>query len=134
MRLNEKEHTILEALADSYHPEEWGAYSFAPLSKKVGLEIKEVRRACRSLARKGLAQYERVLVDSDGVPAGAGYRATEEGAALICPCDVCGARATYEYEIDEFGEQVIVPRPNQSIRKVRECEDHYKHDRTPKLL
>lgn len=130
-KINEKERVVLEVLADSYAPEEWGAYSFAPLSKKTSLDVKEVRRACRSLARKGLAQYERVLVDGDGVPAGAGYRATEEGAALICPCDVCGARATYEYNVEEDGSFTM--NDDEKTRLVRECEVHYKHVRDQKL-
>jgi hypothetical protein len=42
-----------------------------------------VRRACRSLARKGLAEYHKGLWTMDGVPGGAGYAATMAGADLL---------------------------------------------------
>jgi hypothetical protein len=119
-KINDKERKVLEQLAEAYHPDEWGAYSFAPLARITKLEVKEVRRACRSLAKKGLAQFEKTLWSDDG-PAGAGYRATEEGAALITPCDLCGKRATYEYEVDENGEMSWKP----GGRRIRECDDHH---------
>jgi hypothetical protein len=118
-KINDNERKVLEKLAEDWHPDEWGAYSFAPLSRITKLEVKQVRRACRSLAKKGFAKYERTLVDMDGVPAGAGYRATEEGAALITPCDLCGSRATFDYHVDKKGEFAW------DGRRVRECEVHY---------
>lgn len=39
----------------------------------------EVRRSCRSLARKELAEYHRGLWTEDGEPAGAGYCITRTG-------------------------------------------------------
>src|SRR5437870_300515 len=81
-----------------YSPDEWGAYGFKGLVSQTKLEVPQVRRACRSLAKKGFAKFERTLWnEEDGQPAGAGYRATEEGAAYITPCDLCGKRATYDY-------------------------------------
>lgn len=124
--VNAKERQVLEILAKAYVPDEWGAYSFAPLAKMTELEVKEVRRACRSLARKGLAQYERSLWSEDG-PAGAGYRATEEGAALINPCGMCGRRATYEYTRDDRGlSDWDKGFAREKAQKVFECGDHYK--------
>lgn len=113
-------------LADAYQPDEWGAYGFASLSSQTKLEVKDVRRACRSLAKKGLAQYERTLWNEDSGPAGAGYRATEIGAAFVAPCHVCGARATYDYKADSSGKML---RGIEMIAGVRvlECEDHYGH-------
>lgn len=125
MTINEKERKVLKVLAEDYAPDEWGAYSFAPLCKITKLERKEVRRACRSLAKKGLAQFERALVDGDGVPAGAGYRATEQGAALISPCDLCAERAVYDYYVDEKGDQKMFEIGKEN-RHVQECEEHYK--------
>lgn len=126
-KTNEKEHKILEKLADEWHPDEWHAYSFKSLAKQTGMEVNEVRRACRSLARKGLAVYERVLVDMDGIPAGAGYRASEEGAALMNPCDLCQKRASYDYHVDAKGLSDWDKGYDKATeRRVRECEDHYK--------
>lgn len=94
MKINDKERKVLDILVQAYHPDEWAAYAFASLSRITKLTIPEVGRACRSLRKKGLAEYERTLVTDEGVPAGAGYRATEEGAALLHPCIVCGKRGT----------------------------------------
>lgn len=76
MRLNENERKVLGELPpwdDSY-------VSFAYLSSNTGLDRKAVRRACRSLARKGLAEYGRGLWNDEG-PAGSGYCATKAGVA-----------------------------------------------------
>lgn len=125
-QINEKERKVLAILAEAYEPDEWGAYAFKSLSLQTKLEVKEVRRACRSLAKKGLAQYERTLWNEDTGPCGAGYRATEEGAALISPCDMCGVRATYDYRVDEKGEMFMGFASKTPLRRVRECENHYK--------
>lgn len=124
MKVNENEIKVLRQLAEEYSPDEWSAYSFAPLSRITGLDLKVVRRACRSLAKKGLAQYERTLVDDEGRPAGAGYRATEEGAAFISPCDICGKRATYDYNVEADG--TFTMNDDEKTRHVLECEEHYK--------
>lgn len=125
--INDKERKILEKLADEWHPDEWSAYSFKSLAKQTEMEVNEVRRACRSLARKGLAVYERVLVDGDGIPAGAGYRASEEGAALISPCDLCQKLASYDYHVDANGLSDWDKGYDRATeRRVRECDDHYK--------
>ena len=55
---------------------------FAWLMEETGLDRKAVRRACRSLKKKGLAQFARGLWNEDGEPCGSGYAATEQGAAL----------------------------------------------------
>lgn len=120
VKINENERKVLEQLAEGYSPDEWSAYYFRGIVAATKMELKEVRRACRSLAKKGLAQYERGLFNQDGEAAGSGYRATEEGAALITPCDICGKRATFDYEIDEKGEQTF------NGRRILECEAHYK--------
>lgn len=127
IKINDKERKVLEILADAYHPDEWGAYAFASLSRQTKLEVKEVRRACRSLAKKGLAKYERVLWNEDTGPAGAGYRATEEGAAFIDPCDICGGRISYDYTIDANGKHDWEKGYDEKTgRHIRECNEHYK--------
>lgn len=132
-KLNEKELEVLRCLAEAYHPDEdeWGAYGFKALSSITGLDAKNVRRACRSLARKGLAAYERGLWSDDG-PAGAGYRATEEGAAYIFPCDVCGKRATYEYNVEKDGSFTM--NDDENTTEIRECGQHYGMSFTQKKI
>ena len=115
-RVNENERKVLEVLA-----EEWSSdtncYFFKGIAAQTKLEIKQVRRACRSLAKKGYTEFVRGLFDDDGMVAGSGYCATRKGAALISPCDVCGDVNTFQY--DHNGQTV------------RECEEHYK--KSPKL-
>ena len=80
MKLNDTERAVLTVLAeDSGGDEEHSYLSFAPIMEVTGLPRKRVRRACRSLARKGLAAYGRGLFCDDGLPYGAGYRATTAG-------------------------------------------------------
>lgn len=139
--INEKERIVLEILAEEWSSDSNCFYFKGILSRlnqrieggaKIPIMgIPEIRRACRSLARKELAQFHRGLFDEDGQVAGSGYCATEKGAAMISPCDVCGELAIYDYEIDEKGEQTF----NDGVR-VLECEEHYKKSPklTPKLL
>lgn len=76
-RLNPKERLVLEVL--------WGGYgalgfNFNGISNETGLTRQEARRACRSLTKKGLAEYVRVLWnEDDGTPAGAGYECSDAG-------------------------------------------------------
>jgi len=123
--MSANELAILKILVEAYTPDEWGAYSFAPLAGQTKLGVKDVRRACRSLAKKGFAEYANALWNEDG-PAGAGYHATEKGAAFIDPCDMCGSRATYDYEIDAAGKYPWdVGFDSSTARHVRECEEHH---------
>jgi hypothetical protein len=71
---------VLEALVNSNSDYEgWWYHAFKYIIGQTGLERKVVRRACRSLARKGLAEYGKGLWNDDGEPAGAGYAATRAG-------------------------------------------------------
>jgi hypothetical protein len=123
-KINDKERKVLEALSDGYHPDEWSAYYFRGIVASTKLTLPEVRRACRSLAKKGLAKYERGLFNEDGEAAGSGYRATDEGVALISPCDLCGKRATYDYNVEKDGSFTM--NDDEETRRVLECEKHYK--------
>lgn len=114
IKLNENETKCIEVLVSGFDRTGWEEdryYNFNGLAKVTGLDRKKVRLACRSLTRKGLAQYMRGLW-SDYGPAGAGYGATEKAAAMLCPCDICGELASYEYD----GK--------------RECQEHYGKDRS----
>jgi hypothetical protein len=83
IKITEAEKKCLEVLVEYY-----GSYEgeFCLPFKHIcpeGMELKKVRRHVRALARKGLAKFYRGLMDDDGMVAGAGYSATEEGANLI---------------------------------------------------
>lgn len=56
---------------------------FNALSSDTGLDRKVVRRACRALARKGLAHFKSGLWAEDGELAGSGYGITEAGRASL---------------------------------------------------
>lgn len=80
MNLNADEKLTLRALAglsDGY------CQGFVPLTKRTGLTRSAVRRACRSLRRKGLAEFHTGLWTDDGEMAGAGYGPTTSGRELI---------------------------------------------------
>lgn len=81
-KINPKERLVLDYIGETGGDLDWCAYSFAPIMKNTGLTRPEVRRACRSLARKGLTAFERALWTEDGEMVGAGYRATAAGRAL----------------------------------------------------
>lgn len=83
-----RERKVLAVLAEGFDPFEWRAFNFKGIEKSCDVEPYLIRRVTRSLARKGLAQYERTLWDEDYGPAGAGYRCTEAGFALLNPSDV----------------------------------------------
>lgn len=82
-RLSDRERTLLLAMAENTPEPGWG-FSFRALADISGLPQKTIRRTVRALTRKGLAQYERVLWDEDGIPAGAGYSLTQAGSAAAC--------------------------------------------------
>ena len=92
MKINDNERKILLFLADpneeTFYEEEAGFWSFAPLMERTGLDRRNVRLACRSLARKGLARFECGLWGEEG-PAGAGYSATQLGFDLVHQCHAC---------------------------------------------
>lgn len=93
--MNANEQKVLVELADHWSSYEGYCYSgFASLCTETGLDRKIVRRACRSLTRKGLAQFGRGLWTEDGEPAGSGYASTKDGAALAQTlpreCEGCG--------------------------------------------
>lgn len=87
--INDKERKVLAYLAEEY---EECAYYFRSIVKHTALELKDVRRACRSLSKKGYAEYRRGLFDDDGMVAGSGYQATRDGALLVRGCIDCKTR------------------------------------------
>jgi len=80
VRLTDAERAVLTVIGPDGGEYDWRAWSFAPLCEETGLERRIVRRACRSLTRKGLAAFEIGLWSEDwDRPAGAGYRSTAAG-------------------------------------------------------
>lgn len=87
MNANEKQ--VLMAMLDGggdYY------YAFAALTAETQLDRKAVRRACRSLARKGLTKFRSGLWNEDGEPCGSGYALTPNG--IIDACALVTARVT----------------------------------------
>ncbi len=122
IKINENERKVLEQLAE----DDEMAFHFAGLTTPE-MDTKAVRRACRSLVRKGLAAFHRGLFNEDGMVAGSGYGITEAGSAFICPCDICGKRAIYDYEIDAAGKNGWeIGFDKATTQRRRECEQHYK--------
>lgn len=100
IKITPKEKKVLIKLLEGWEAfgGETSYYPFKPLIKSTGLTHREVRLACRSLKRKGLAEFLIGLMDFDGQFAGAGYGVTRLGAALLNPCDVCGDLVDFEYD------------------------------------
>ncbi len=84
IKLNENEARVLGQLVEYYeHNEDYAYVSFSPLMTHLKLDRAAVRRACRSLKRKGFATFLTGLMTEDGEFAGAGYSATEEGVKFL---------------------------------------------------
>ncbi len=81
-RFTSDEVAVLQFLS-AHRADEENCYPFAPIAQRTGLDRRRVRRACRSLARKGLTQFERGLWTEDGEPAGSGYCLSEALLALL---------------------------------------------------
>lgn len=84
LKINENERKVLEQMVktNANHGDTHYMY-FRVLADYTGLDLKQVSRACRSLKKKGLAEYMRGLFDEDGRAAGSGYGATADGEKLI---------------------------------------------------
>jgi hypothetical protein len=82
VKLNPQERAVLKVLAREVDSD-CNCFPFAPICRITRLNRTAVRRACRSLARKGLAEYHKGLWTMDGEPGGAGYAATMAGADLL---------------------------------------------------
>lgn len=80
--MSPNETKVLAYLAGRYS-EDFGFLPFDPIVRETRLDRRQVRLACRSLKRKGLAEFSIGLWTDDGTPAGAGYRATKDGLASL---------------------------------------------------
>lgn len=97
LKVSEREQKCLEVLTRHFQSEGNYIY-FRTIVKETKLTLQQVRRSVRSLARKGLAEFQRGLMDEEGNVAGSGYCATEKGAAYISHCDLCDRINMYEYD------------------------------------
>lgn len=99
LTVSARERKVLVVLAGGFDPYHWRAFNFKGIGKGCDVEPYLIRRVVRSLARKGLAHFERSLWDEyDGTPAGAGYRCTQAGfdffsAHIAKPEQQAGAHA-----------------------------------------
>lgn len=81
-RLTPNERAVLSFIGPDGGDVDWRAWNFKGIGRETGLERNLVRRACRSLTRKGYAAFEKGLWSEDGGPRGSGYRATDAGKHL----------------------------------------------------
>lgn len=82
IKLNDNEKKVLTFLVEGngrYHDYDDTFWSFSPICDYTGLERRIVRIACRSLKRKGLADFTIGLCSEEGDFMGAGYGVTREG-------------------------------------------------------
>lgn len=74
MNLNANERKVLRALEDAWRDDgDFCVLPFRSISKRTRLSRAKVRIACRSLRRKGFAEFHRGCWTEDGEPAGSGY-------------------------------------------------------------
>jgi len=83
VKLTDNERRVLRALYAAYDYDGFGYLNFKGIARRARLPRKEIRRACRSLARKGFAEYGRGLWSEDGEVAGSGYCCNPAGRALL---------------------------------------------------
>ena len=82
-KLMDHHRRVLVELDEHTQPDGELCCHFKPLARWCEMEIREVRRITRHLARKGLAEYHRALFTEDGYLAGAGYCITPAGRAKL---------------------------------------------------
>lgn len=82
-KINPVERRVLKALCGVWCADcDFCYLGFKGIGRRTRLSRKLIRRACRSLRRKGLAEYGRGLWTEDGEVAGSGYAATRAGALI----------------------------------------------------
>ena len=78
-KINENEKKVLLILASEYDE---AFFYFSAIVEETKLELHQVRRACRSLRKKGLAEFSQ-LFDDEGMINGSGYGCSFEGKKLV---------------------------------------------------
>ena len=83
MILRDDHMRVLRSLDEQSTPDgEWCIY-FKHIEIDTGLDRKTVRRCCRYLAKRKLAEFHRLFSYDDGTVAGSGYCITQEGRKII---------------------------------------------------
>ena len=81
MVLRGYEAKVMKAWYDTQ--EDFDVLSFARIAYRSGIDRKHIRRAVRSLARKGVTKFYQTSWTDEGEPHGAGYGLTPLGRAMI---------------------------------------------------
>lgn len=89
VRINENERKVLEVLEANTRRDGEMCISFSYIEGETKLGLKTIRKACRSLARRGLAQFFRGLMTEDSEVAGSGYCISYDGELFLKPCIDC---------------------------------------------
>lgn len=87
IKISHRQHKVLVVLVEA-HKYDLNCLYIHYLADKAGLTHREARLAVRALARKGLAELVRGLVDADGFLAGSGYRATNIAYDFLYPYQI----------------------------------------------
>lgn len=80
--INENEKKVLTVLSAETDTLGERCIYFSLIEYESKLTTKEVRKACRSLRKKGLAYYYRGLMNDDGEVGGSGYCISQKGQDL----------------------------------------------------
>lgn len=79
MKLGKSELCVLKVLKDQ---DEW-VLPFIQISSLSNLNVVQVKRAVRSLARKGFTMHTTAFGEDDGMLRGSGYMITQKGLKFI---------------------------------------------------
>lgn len=83
-KLTANEVKVLAVLAYGFE-DDFGYSGFREIARLTRLKRADIRRACRSLTRRGLAVFARGLCTEDGDFAGSGYCSSAAGRAVADP-------------------------------------------------
>jgi DNA-binding MarR family transcriptional regulator len=79
---------VLDFLGAHTDPGDWFTFS-RTIAEHIGIDVREARKATRSLRRQGLAKHSQVFDEDTGHVAGSGYAISREGRQAL---------ATYQVE------------------------------------
>lgn len=122
--LNENEIKVLTVLFN--YTDCWGEHciGFSWIEEETKLTKKEISKACKVLREKELVHFYTGLIDGDGMFAGSGYCISDNGQAVINPCDRCEKAAFFDWHEDSSGEWTSMEGPG--VVHIRLCSEHHK--------
>jgi hypothetical protein len=83
MTISDREKKVLEWYVDKFKYDEDIVFTMKHNNEEMGLEYSQLRRSVRSLARKGMMELIRGLINDDGILCGSGYIPTDYGVKVI---------------------------------------------------